>query len=120
MLEEGHCLRTQVFNLCELKNKDTQSKGLHYQAGSIETLINLVDRNDGITIVPYLATLMLKPGQKNNLREFARPKPVREISLVTSMNFPRHKLLEHLKEHILAVVPQEMLKREKTKITPLV
>jgi LysR family transcriptional regulator, hydrogen peroxide-inducible genes activator len=120
LLEEGHCLRTQVFNLCELKNKDTQSKGLHYQAGSIETLINLVDKNDGITIVPYLATLMLKPGQKKNLREFARPKPVREISLVTSRNFPRRKLLEHLKEHILAVVPPAMLKPAKIKVTALV
>lgn len=120
LLEEGHCLRTQVFNLCELKNKDTQTKGLHYQAGSIETLINLVDKNDGITIVPYLATLMLKPGQKKNLREFARPKPVREISLATSKNFPRKKLLEHLKEEILAVVPVEMLKREKMKVTAIV
>ena len=119
LLEEGHCLRTQVFNLCELKNKDTQSKGLHYQAGSIETLINLVDRNDGITIVPYLATLMLKPGQKKNLREFARPKPVREISLVTSKNFPRKMLLEHLREHILAVVPQAMQNPAKVKVTAL-
>lgn len=119
LLEEGHCLRTQVFNLCELKNKDTQSKGLHYQAGSIETLINLVDRNDGITIVPYLATLMLKPGQKKNLREFARPKPVREISLVTSKNFPRKMLLEHLREHILAVVPQSMQNPAKVKVTSL-
>jgi LysR family transcriptional regulator, hydrogen peroxide-inducible genes activator len=120
LLEEGHCLRTQVFNLCELKNKDTESKGLHYQAGSIETLINLVDKNDGITIVPYLATLTLKPGQKKNLREFARPKPVREISIVTSKNFPRKKLLEHLREHILAVVPLSMQKPAKVKVTALV
>jgi LysR family transcriptional regulator, hydrogen peroxide-inducible genes activator len=117
LLEEGHCLRTQVFNLCELKNRDTHSKGLHYQAGSIETLINLVDKSDGITIVPYLATLMLKPGQKKNLREFANPKPVREISLVTSKNFPRRKLLDHLKEDIMAVVPQSMLKPAKVKVT---
>lgn len=120
LLEEGHCLRTQVFNLCELKNRDTQSKGLHYQAGSIETLINLVDKNDGITIVPYLATLMLKPGQKKNLREFARPKPAREISLVTSKNFPRTALLEHLREHILAVVPQWMHKPAKVKVASIV
>lgn len=119
LLEEGHCLRTQVFNLCELKNKDTQSRGLHYQAGSIETLINLVDKNDGITIVPYLATLMLKPGQKKNLREFARPKPVREISLVTAKNFPRKTLLDQLREHILAAVPQPIQKPAKVKVTSL-
>jgi LysR family transcriptional regulator, hydrogen peroxide-inducible genes activator len=120
LLEEGHCLRTQVFNLCELKNRDPQSKGLHYQAGSIETLINLVDKNDGITIVPFLATQMLKPGQRKNLREFARPKPVREISLVTSKNFPRKTLLDELREQILAVVPQSMQKAAKVNVTPLV
>ncbi|HYE53973.1 MAG TPA: LysR substrate-binding domain-containing protein [Chitinophagaceae bacterium] len=120
LLEEGHCLRNQVFNLCELKMKDSDSDRLHYQAGSIETLINLVDKNDGITIVPYLATQMLKPGQKKNLREFANPKPVREVSLVTNKNFARRKLLEHLKEEITGVVPASMLNPSKTKVTALV
>lgn len=120
LLEEGHCLRTQIFNLCELKYKDPSSKGLHYQAGSIETLINLVDKNDGITIVPYLATQLLKPGQKKNLREFARPKPGREISLVTGKNFPRKKLLEHLRDHIQQAVPEHMLSSAKMKVAPIV
>ncbi|MEJ0029836.1 MAG: LysR family transcriptional regulator [Bacteroidota bacterium] len=34
LLEEGHCFRNQVFNLCELKKKDVESDRLHYQAGS--------------------------------------------------------------------------------------
>ena len=64
LLEEGHCLRNQVFNLCELKKQSTQSENLHYEAGSIETLINLVDRHNGITIVPQLSVLNLKSSQK--------------------------------------------------------
>jgi LysR family hydrogen peroxide-inducible transcriptional activator len=100
LLEEGHCLRNQVYNLCELKKQQTQAENLHYEAGSIETLINLIDRHEGITIIPYLATLHLKPNQKSKVREFANPKPVREISLVTVHNFPRKKLLEELKEEI--------------------
>ena len=100
LLEEGHCLRNQVYNLCELKKQQTETENLHYEAGSIETLINLIDRHEGITIIPYLATRHLKPSQKSNVREFANPKPVREISLVTSYNFPRKKLLEELKEEI--------------------
>lgn len=108
LLEEGHCLRNQVFNLCELKKQDAASDHLHYEAGSIETLINLVDKSDGVTIVPYLATLVLKPSQKKQLREFAKPKPVREISLVTKENFPRRKLLECLSQEILKALPPEM------------
>ena len=109
LLEEGHCLRSQVFNLCELKNRDEQNNGLHYEAGSIETLINLVDKYEGITIIPGLAVTNLKPAQRNKVREFANPKPSRQISLVVNNNFPRKKVLQFLKAEILASIPIKYL-----------
>jgi LysR family transcriptional regulator, hydrogen peroxide-inducible genes activator len=115
LLEEGHCLRNQVFNLCGLKKHSGGS--LHYEAGSIETLINLVDRNEGITIIPRLAELNLRTAQKKNIREFANPKPVREISLLVRKDFPRKKILAHLKEEILAAIPREMLEQRNRKVT---
>src|SRR3970040_934371 len=54
LLEEGHGLRNQVLNFCELKKKEIETENLHYEAGSIETLINLVDKYEGVTIVPHL------------------------------------------------------------------
>ena len=119
LLEEGHCLRNQVINLCELKTLDAGSDKLHYEAGSIETLINMVDKNDGITIVPFLATLLLKPSQNKKLRRFSKPKPSREISLVTAASFPRTKLLNHLKAEIIASVPEELLDSGKKQITDI-
>ena len=115
LLEEGHCLRNQVFNLCELKKLENET--LNYEAGSIETLINLVDYDGGITIIPRLAELNLKAQQKKNIREFANPKPVREISLVVTENFPRKEILGQLKEHITKCVPQNMLQSKQKKIT---
>jgi LysR family transcriptional regulator, hydrogen peroxide-inducible genes activator len=108
LLEEGHCLRNQVFNLCELKDKGMQESGFSYEAGSIETLINLVDRNAGLTIVPELAAKRLTKSQKSQIREFNDPKPSREISLVVWQYFPRKKVLESLKEEILKMIPEEM------------
>ncbi len=105
LLEEGHCLRSQIINLCELKMKDSETQNLHYEAGSIETLINLVDKYEGITIIPHLALLNLKPSQKKNIREFRNPKPVREISIIVGNNFARNKLLEQLKEEIISTIP---------------
>ncbi len=105
LLEEGHCLRNQVFNLCELKKKDFESDRLHYEAGSIETLKNLVDHHDGITILPFLATLDLSKKQKSKIREFAHPKPVREISLVVNKNFHRTRLLQALRTEIEDQLP---------------
>lgn len=113
LLEEGHCLRNQVFNLCELMKQDPEAERLHYEAGSIETLINLVDSSEGITILPQLALLNLRPQQKKKVREFARPRPVREISIVTGINFPRHKLLKHLTSEILSFLPFEFTNKNK-------
>ena len=113
LLQEGHCLRNQVFNLCELKEKDSGNENLFYEAGSIETLINMVDKHQGITIVPKLATLGLSAKQKKNIREFSKPKPAREISLVVNKNFPRKQLLENLKKEILANLPGDMIMKAK-------
>ena len=113
LLEEGHCLRNQIFNLCELKQQETESENLHYEAGSIETLINLVDKHQGITIVPKLAVLNLNTAQRKKIREFSNPKPVREICLVVVKSFPRKKLVEHLKEEIVKKIPfKELMKCE--------
>lgn len=117
LLEEGHCLRNQVFNLCELKKQESES--LHYEAGSIETLINLVDHHQGITIIPKLAELTLRATQRKNVREFANPKPVREISLVVTNDFPRKKLLETLRTDIIKSVPEEMRNPKQKKLTEI-
>jgi LysR family hydrogen peroxide-inducible transcriptional activator len=114
LLEEGHCLRNQVFNLCELKKQEDVADNLHYEAGSIETLINLVDKYEGVTIIPHFATLNLSASQKENVREFAEPKPVREISLVATRSYPRQKMLQSLKADILAVIPFEVNQKKKS------
>lgn len=116
LLEEGHCLRNQVFNLCELKKKDFENDRLHYEAGSIETLKNLVDHHKGITILPHLATLDLTKKQKEKIREFAHPKPVREISLVVNKNFHRTSILNALKKEIENQLPESINKTQKRRV----
>lgn len=114
LLEEGHCLRNQVFNLCELKNQESATDNLHYEAGSIETLINLVDKYEGITIIPHFAKLNLSATQQENVREFAEPKPVREISLVVTRSYPRQKLINQLKAEILQALPFEASRKKQS------
>jgi LysR family transcriptional regulator, hydrogen peroxide-inducible genes activator len=116
LLEEGHCLRNQVFDLCELKKKDFESDRLHYEAGSIETLKNLVDHHKGITILPHLATVDLNAKQKAKIREFGHPKPVREISLVVNKNFHRSSMLISLRTEIEKQLPSSILKTGKKRV----
>ncbi len=118
LLEEGHCMRNQVFNLCELKKMDATNSNLLYEAGSIETLIQLVDKLEGITIVPRLSTLTMNAKQKLKLHEFANPKPVREISLVTIDSYPRKKLIQQLSELISSNLPFEV-NSKKNEVVPV-
>jgi len=46
--------------------------------------------------------------QKNNIRYFKSPAPVREIGLVTYRYFVKEKLIKSLKEEILNHIPIEM------------
>ena len=87
---------------------DTSKTNLLYEAGSIETLIQLVDKLEGITIVPRLSTLTMTTKQKSKLHEFANPKPVREISLVTVDSYPRKKLVQQLSDLITSNLPFEV------------
>lgn len=60
VLEEGHCLRSQVFNFC---NKKVHQSSI-YEAGSIDTLVKIVDVNGGYTIIPELHMDLLSKSQK--------------------------------------------------------
>ena len=108
LLEEGHCLRSQVFNLCELRNKEQEFRQLDFETGSIETLKRIVEVNHGITILPVLALKAMTAKQKQNIRYFKAPVPVREVGLVTYRYFVKEKLIQSLKEEILNHIPPEM------------
>ena len=47
LLEEGHCLRSQTLNLCELQKQQAKAHNLDYEAGSIESLLKITDYRKG-------------------------------------------------------------------------
>lgn len=104
LLEEGHCLRAQVMNLCELQKKQARLHHLEYEAGSIESLLKIVEMNEGITIIPELAAISLDKTRQKQVRTFKPPAPVREISLVTYRHFIKKRLFETLQVEILMAV----------------
>lgn len=108
LLEEGHCFRGQVENLCSAKNKKTHHQ-LNYQSGSFETLKAMVDNNYGYTLIPELAV----NSKSKNVKHFTSPEPVREVSLAVHNGFVKELLLEKLQEAILKTVPAHFKKNEK-------
>ena len=106
LLEEGHCLRSQIAKLCAL-HKNTSLP--NFKAGSLETLIRLVDRYDGMTVLPELAIRDFSEERAANVRHFASPSPVREISLVFHQNYPRQKIIEGLFSTIKTCINKQSL-----------
>jgi LysR family hydrogen peroxide-inducible transcriptional activator len=119
LLEEGHCLRTQILNLCELRKKGLETGNLEYEAGSIETLKKMVDMNNGITILPELALEELTVKDKRFVRHFKPQVPVREISIVTYRHFVKQRMVDILKEEICNSVPQEMLTAKRKRVAAI-
>lgn len=119
LLEEGHCFRSQIVNLCELRKMSKEGSSFDYEAGSIETLRRMVEMNDGITIIPELATLDMPAKQTQLIRPFRKPSPMREVSLVVHRNFVKKALIDALKEEILRTIPEKIKKNKTANVVPV-
>lgn len=115
LLNEGHCMRNQVLNICQRK-KAKGSKQFEYNTGSVETLKRMVDLNNGLTILPELAISDLTTEQLQRVRHFRSPEPTREISIVTHRNFLKRNLITTLQNEIIEIIPKQMRSKKKREI----
>ena len=112
LLDEGHCFRDQLVKFCNLKSA-TESKS-KYSLGSIETFMRMVESGQGVTFIPELALSQLSESQKELVRPFALPIPIRDVVLLTTKNFVRHSIANLIIDSIKKNVPQSMLKYNNT------
>lgn len=105
LLEEGHCLRSQIMNLCELRRR--ADSRLNYHSGSLETLMRLVGTGQGVTILPSMAVETLTTEQRTHVFPFRAPVPMREVSLATHRDFLKNDLIAALREEIMDGIPEE-------------
>jgi LysR family hydrogen peroxide-inducible transcriptional activator len=119
LLEEGHCFRSQIANLCELKKKSHQASSFEYEAGSFETLRRMVDLYDGITVLPELALGGLSSKQKGQVKKFRQPAPVREVSMVVRRAYLKRKMLDALKIEILQCLPEKLKKNKNSYVVSI-
>jgi LysR family hydrogen peroxide-inducible transcriptional activator len=120
LLEEGHCFRSQIMNLCALKNSIDDQSQFIYESGSIETLRRMIDTNDGITIIPELATTDMNDEQLSQVRYFAEPAPMREVSIVVHRDYIKKKLIMILSEEIRSCLPPKIRNNKNNYIVPVI
>ncbi|MCK7553490.1 LysR substrate-binding domain-containing protein [Chitinophaga sedimenti] len=120
LLNEGHCMRNQVLNICRDKFTMGEFRNLEYNTGSVETLKKMVELNEGYTILPELSLQELNARQMNMVRFFKAPEPVREISLVTHRYFVKQAVIEAFKKEILESVPEKMKVKKAKKVVDII
>jgi LysR family hydrogen peroxide-inducible transcriptional activator len=118
LLEDGHCFRDGVINLCKaFKHLDDE----HFQleSGSIETLIKLSNEGLGMTLLPYLHTLDIKESEKNNLHYFNDPSPAREVSIIYHKSELKMHIIEALQDVISGIIRGAIAFQDVQIISPL-
>lgn len=118
LLEDGHCFRDGVLNLCQTKKNNPDDK-FQLESGSIEMLVKLANEGMGMTLIPFLNTLDLKKDEQSNLRFFEKPSPAREVSLIYHKSELKIQIIEALQNVISGVVRGAITFQDVQIISPL-
>ncbi|MCK9159288.1 MAG: LysR family transcriptional regulator [Bacteroidaceae bacterium] len=105
VLMEGKCATSEVFNFCKMQSLGETS----YKAGSIDTLIRIVDVNGGNTVIPELHTQFLTPEQQRQLTLIESPDAQREVSIIIRKDYVKEKMLNAVVNIIKQIIPEKML-----------
>lgn len=118
LLEDGHCFRDGVINLCKAFKSQTDDQ-FQLESGSIETLIKLSNEGLGMTLLPYLHTLDINDKEKENLHHFNEPAPAREVSIIYHKSELKMQIIEALQDVISGVVRGAIAFQDVQIISPL-
>jgi LysR family hydrogen peroxide-inducible transcriptional activator len=118
LLNEGHCFRSSVLNLCR-SSPQVGQKMVDLESGNFDILVKLSHKGYGMTLVPYLYALDMPQEEQTNLKPIADPKPTREISLVYSRAELKIKVIDELGKIIQNSVPEKLLELSDQVLSPV-
>lgn len=105
VLQEGQCLmHGQSFSFC-----NSTMANHNYEAGSIDTLIRIVDRIGGYTIIPEMHLQFLTDEQTKNVREITSPPMYRNVNLIINQNYIKERMINAVSDVIKQIIPTEMI-----------
>ena len=106
IMKEAQCLRDSAFSFCKARTKGNRV----YEAGSIETLIRIVDENGGFTIIPEMHLPFLTDRQRENVRRIEGDYlSQRRVSLYIREDYIRQSMLNTITKTLLRFMPEGMM-----------
>ncbi|GGH65263.1 MAG: LysR family transcriptional regulator [Bacteroidetes bacterium] len=118
LLNEGHCFRNSVLNLCD-QSTLREEKPVRLESGNFDTLIRLAQQGYGMTLLPYLTALDLPESLSSMIKPIAEPRPTREISVVYSRTQLKIGVIEKIAAAVRASVPEKLIEERHQVIAPV-
>jgi len=107
LLQEGHCVRAQTLSLCRTGDRSNPLGGVRFEAGSFETLQNIIDASGGYTIVPEtFARQLPRDRRRAQIRAFDDPVPTRVVGLVHLNDTWKVDLVDRLEQTLMEHLPR--------------
>lgn len=119
LLNEGHCFRNSIINLCPNSLAVGRLRNLELESGNFDILTKLAKKGYGMTLLPYLHALDLPEEDQKYVKPIADPKPTREISLVYSRAELKIKVIQALGQIICESVPSKLLDEKAKVLSPV-
>ena len=117
LLQGGHCLRTQVYQICERSNQHSRNElNFEFESGSMDSLLRFTKSNYGMTIIPFLASTEFLNEDKKRILEFKTPVPSRSVGIITHKYFVKKRLANEIKKIIQNSVSKLLPKINETQI----
>jgi len=105
LLNEGHCLRSQVLKICELSNQKVKEKRTYeFKSGSLDSLVKMTNAEETLTLIPQLYANNLDEQMKSKIISFKEPVPSRQVGLITHTDFVKKIVLKKLQAIIAQAV----------------
>ncbi len=108
LLQDGHCLRDQIIQLCELKKNKFLPSNLRFESNTFDTLLNLVDDFQGMTFLPLLYSAQLSEARQKRLIPLEEGRLEREISLCYYRPYAKWNVIKRLNADIQDLVKQHL------------
>lgn len=113
LLNDGHCFRHQVVNLCDIRHMASTDLPFEFEGGNLDTLLKIIDKEGGYTLIPELAWYDLDAQRKKQVRHFENMVPLREVSLIYTRKHQKSRIIEELFKEIQSSVPKAIWSKER-------
>jgi LysR family hydrogen peroxide-inducible transcriptional activator len=109
LLQDGHCLRDQIIQLCDLKKLKSLPSNLSVESNTFDTLLNIVDTFQGMTLLPSLYVKQLSEGRKKHLLEIYDGSLKREVSICYYRPYAKWNIIRRLQTEIAELVKPHLI-----------